>query len=75
MMELIGSSFLGILLLTLAYFAFLERTYLRDQAEEIGDGSIVAWRKGFTAIVSVLGLTGASLLGWTLIRLLSPAVL
>lgn len=75
MMELIGSAVLGALLLALAYFAFLERTYLRDQAREIGDVSIVAWRKGFTAIVSVLGLLGVSLLGWALARLLSSAVL
>jgi hypothetical protein len=68
-MELIGSTFLGLLLITLAYFAFLERTYLRDQAEEIGDVSIVAWRKGFSVIVSVLGLTGLGLLGWTLASL------
>ncbi len=68
-MELIGSAFLGLLLLTLAYFAFLERTYLRDQAEEIGDGSIVAWRKGFSLIVGVLGLTGLALIGWTLASL------
>jgi hypothetical protein len=68
-MELIGSAFLGLLLITLAYFAFLERTYLRDQAEEIGDVSIVAWRKGFSVIVSVLGLTGLGLLGWILASL------
>jgi hypothetical protein len=73
-MALIGSTFLGLLLLTLAYFAFLERTYLRDQAQEIGDMSIVAWRKGFSAIVSVLALTGIGLLGWTLSRLLSLAI-
>jgi hypothetical protein len=68
-MDLVGSAFLGVLLITLAYFAFLERTYLRDQAEEIGDGSIVAWRKGFSVIVSVLGLLGLGLLGWTLANL------
>jgi hypothetical protein len=68
-MELVGSAFLGLLLLTLAYFAFLERTYLRDQAKEIGDHSIVAWRKGFSVIVIVLGLTGISLLGWTLVSI------
>ncbi len=68
-MELLGSAFLGILLLTLAYYAYLERTYLRDQAEEIGDGSIVAWRKGFSVIVSVLGLTGLGLLAWTVASL------
>lgn len=64
-MDLIGSAFLGFLLITLAYFAFLERTYLRDQAEEIGDGSIVAWRKRFSIIVSILGLSGLGLLAWT----------
>lgn len=68
-MELIGSAFLGLLLITLAYFAYLERTYLRDQAEEIGDGSIVAWRKGFSVIVCVLALTGLGLLAWTLASL------
>jgi hypothetical protein len=68
-MELIGSAFLGLLLLTLAYFAFLERTYLRDQAEEIGDVSIVAWRKGFSLIVGILGLTGLGLLAWAVARL------
>jgi hypothetical protein len=71
MTELIGSAFLGILLLTLAYFAFLERTYLRDQATEIGDHSIVAWRRGFSAIVSVLALTGVALVGWAATRLLA----
>ena len=68
-MELVGSAFLGVLLLTLAYFAYLERTYLRDQAEEIGDGSIVAWRKGFSVIVGVLCLTGLGLLAWTVASL------
>ena len=68
-MALLGSITLAIVLLTLAYFAFLERTYLRDQAQEIGDVSIIRWRKAFTAIVGILGLTGLSLIGWTLASL------
>lgn len=71
MIELIGSGFLGVLLITLAYFAFLERTYLRDQAEEIGDHSIVSWRRGFSAIVSTLGLIGLALLIWTIVQIVS----
>lgn len=68
-MELIGGAFLGLLLLTLAYFAYLERTYLRDQAEEIGDQSIIAWRRGFSAIVTVLGTIGVGILIWTITQL------
>ncbi|HET6510768.1 MAG TPA: hypothetical protein VFH43_01145 [Candidatus Kapabacteria bacterium] len=65
-MALLGSITLAIVLLTLAYFAFLERTYLRDQAQEIGDVSIIRWRKAFTAIVGILSATGLSLLAWTI---------
>ena len=68
-MALLGSITLAIVLLTLAYFAFLERTYLRDQAAEIGDVSIVRWRKGFTAIVSVLASLGLGLLAWSVTQM------
>lgn len=74
MIEAIGGGFLGALLLTLAYFAYLERTYLRDQAEEIGDHSIVLWRRGFSAIVGTLTLSGVLLLAWAITRLLSAVL-